>query len=109
MKLYRLMWNGDFPAKRITEDLDKHPELRRGLTMRLETVGTRSFHAMYLVPQRGYESQLERAARNWEPDSQGWIEPDPAIFRISEQEEEAGQPSILHLVSSEVVIGPALA
>lgn len=108
MKLYRLTWKGDFPMKRIVGDLKKSPELMRGLAMRLEMVGIRSFHAMYLVPAPGAAALLETATQDWDTDSRGWIDPDPEIFRISEPEEADGKSSILHLVSSDVVTGPAL-
>lgn len=101
MKLYRLTWNKDFPGKQMTEDFKQFPELKCGMTMRVETVGKKSFHAMYLIPLPGREAQLEMAAQKWAPDSAGWVEPDSAIFVINE--------GILNLKRTEAVVGPALA
>lgn len=101
MKLYRLTWNKDFPGKQMTEDFKQFPELKYGMTMRVETVGRQSFHVMYLIPLPGREAQLEMAAQKWVPDSVGWVEHDSSIFVI--------HGSILNLKSSEAVVGPSLA
>lgn len=105
MRLYRLTWNGDFPAKQMTEDFKKFPELKLGMVMRTETMGSGWFHALYLLPKASFEAQLEETARRWNPDDSEWIQSDPNVFVVFEK---ARANSILHVRSPRFVVGASL-